>query len=71
MKLKEGLVNEVKIEVTAEDGTTQFYLVHIKRLSAKDATLSDLQLTSAMLQPSFSTDILEYTCRLENLMWQL
>ena len=58
--LKEGEINEIKIEVTAEDGTTKIYWVRVNRLSAKDATLSELKVSAGKLEPEFSPDCLEY-----------
>ena len=60
--LKAGAVNEVKIDVTAEDGTKRVYCIHAKRLSAKDATLSGLKLGAAQLEPPFSPDVTDYMC---------
>lgn len=60
--LKEGAVTDIKIEVTSEDGTIQHYFVHVKRLSAKDAFLSDLQLSVGSLTPEFNPDVLSYSC---------
>ncbi|KAK3093084.1 hypothetical protein FSP39_010869 [Pinctada imbricata] len=62
--LIEGAVVDVRIEVSAEDGTIKNYYIHAKRLSAKDATLSDLQLTGGKLVPSFSPDVMYYSCLL-------
>ena len=51
------------IVVTAEDGTTtKTYTVSIRRLSSKDAFLSDLELSAGILQPSFSPLTLTYYC---------
>ena len=61
--LKEGEVTDIQIEVTAEDGTIKKYFVHVKRLSAKDATLSDLKIDKGAVQPGFSPDVTEYTCK--------
>ena len=60
--LVEGKVNEIKIEVTAEDGTTKNYLVFVKRLSAKDASLSNLSVGAGALDPEFCSDIFTYSC---------
>lgn len=60
MALKEGEVNEIKIEVSAEDGTTKVYVVNIHRLSAKEAILSSLKLDIGSLCPDFSEKCLEY-----------
>ena len=62
MPLKEGM-NDVKIEVTAEDGTVKNYMIHTCRLSSKDATLSDLKISAGTLNPEFSPDVIEYSCK--------
>ncbi|XP_064602981.1 uncharacterized protein LOC135468574 [Liolophura sinensis] len=64
LPLKEGEITEIKIEVTAEDGTTKFYSILTKRLSAKDATLSSLTISHGDLSPAFSPDVTEYYCLL-------
>ena len=66
--LKEGEVNDIKIEVTAEDGTTKNYLVHVRRLSNKDATLGSLKLNEGILVPYFSPDTLSYTCKFKGMV---
>lgn len=64
MQLIEGKVNEIKIEVTAEDGkTTKYYNVNVRRLSARDASLADLKCSVGQLDPGFSPDIKEYYCK--------
>ena len=68
--LKEGEVSDVKIEVTAEDGTVKNYLVHVKRLSPKDASLSGLKLSVGTLSPDFSADTLHYCSKLIACFWQ-
>nr|CAB3263199.1 uncharacterized protein LOC104266112 [Phallusia mammillata] len=60
--LIEGSITEIRIEVSAEDGTTKNYILRIKRLSASDATLSSLALTGGKLDPAFSTTCYDYTC---------
>ncbi|XP_076442616.1 uncharacterized protein LOC143281313 isoform X2 [Babylonia areolata] len=62
--LKEGEVTDIKIEVTAEDGTVKHYIIHAKRLSAKDASLSNLKVDKGTLDPDFTSDVTEYTCLL-------
>ena len=63
VELKEGVVNEIKIEVTAEDGTTRIYVIQAKRLSAKDAVLSGLKVSAGSLHPEFNGDVFSYTCK--------
>ncbi|CAC5388775.1 unnamed protein product [Mytilus coruscus] len=62
--LKEGQITDIKIEVTSEDCTIKNYFIHAKRLSAKDATLSDLKLSDGNLSPEFSDNVFEYSCLL-------
>ena len=62
MPLAEGTVNDIKIEVTAEDGTSKNYFVHVRRLSAKDAALGTLSISSGQLDPPFSPDVTNYIC---------
>ncbi|ESO87738.1 hypothetical protein LOTGIDRAFT_234972 [Lottia gigantea] len=60
--LPEGCVTDIKVEVTAEDGKTmKFYVIHAKRLSAQDASLSSLKLDRGILLPEFSSDNLSYS----------
>jgi len=60
--LIEGATTEIRIEVSAEDGTTKKYLIRVKRLSASDATLQNLSLSSGKLDPCFVSDCYDYTC---------
>ncbi|XP_064623924.1 uncharacterized protein LOC135485620 [Lineus longissimus] len=65
LSFEEGKITDVKLEVTAEDGkTTKTYLIKVKRLSAKDATLTGLKISSGKLEPDFSSDVTSYTCSL-------
>ena len=61
--LKEGEVTSVKIEVTAEDGsTTKNYFIQVTRLSASDASLTDLKLSVvSTLCPNFTSNVTSYT----------
>ena len=58
--LKEGEVNVITIEVTAENGTAQKYIVNVKRLSAKDATLTNIKVIPGSLVPDFGVEIFDY-----------
>lgn len=63
--LKEGSTAYVELLVTAEDGrTTKLYNISITRLSADDACLSQLELSSGVLKPSFSPTVHDYYCYL-------
>ena len=59
----EGQINEWKLEVTAEDGTVMQYVLLVKRLSARDATLTGLKVSSGKLEPEFDPDAVEYFCK--------
>ncbi|XP_052768743.1 uncharacterized protein LOC128208997 [Mya arenaria] len=63
--VKEGAVTDIKIEVCADDGkTTKTYIIKVKRLSASDATLSNLKVDAGIITPEFSPDVYEYSCLL-------
>ena len=65
MKLSEGQVLDVEIVVSAEDGsTTKTYSIKMRRLSADDATLSQLELSVGTLSPTFSAFVQSYECHL-------
>lgn len=65
VKLTEGKTAEVEILVTAEDGTsTKSYTVLMRRLSADDATLAQLDVSAGALQPPFSPLVTKYECSL-------
>lgn len=61
--LKEGEITPVKIEVTAEDGSTvKNYFIHVTRLSASDASLTDLKLSVlGSLSSDFASNITSYS----------
>ncbi|XP_072266376.1 uncharacterized protein [Pyxicephalus adspersus] len=60
--LKDGL-NSVVVEVTAEDGTIQKYVLEITKLSASQALLEGIHLSEDLkLVPSFAANIFEYSC---------
>ena len=65
MHLTEGKTVEVEVIVTAEDGqTSKTYTVLMRRLSADDATLAQLELSAGTLQPPFSPLVTSYECNL-------
>ena len=65
VKLTEGKTAEVEVIVTAEDGTsTKTYTVLMRRLSADDATLAQLDVSAGVLQPPFSPLVTKYECSL-------
>ncbi|XP_033123589.1 uncharacterized protein LOC117122192 [Anneissia japonica] len=61
LPLKEGDVTLIKIEVSAEDGTTKYYKISVNRLSAQDASLSNIKLSIGQLVPDFSSTTTKYT----------
>ncbi len=63
VKIAEGQTLDVEIVVSAEDGsTTKTYSIKMRRLSADDATLSQLELSVGTLTPAFSPFIQSYEC---------
>lgn len=56
------MVTCIKIEVTSEDGSnTKLYVINAKRLSASDASLSSLKVSSGELSPKFSPEVTDYS----------
>lgn len=54
---------EVEVVVTAEDGTScKTYTILMRRLSADDATLAQLDVSAGTLQPPFSPLVTKYEC---------
>lgn len=65
IKLAEGQLLEITVEVTAEDGrTNKNYIISLKRFSSNDAALSGLELSAGVLAPPFSPAVTKYTCYL-------
>ena len=65
IKLAEGQLLEITIEVTAEDGrTNKNYTIALKRFSPNDATLSGLELSAGIIAPPFNPAVTKYTCYL-------
>jgi len=61
--LTEGKTQEAQVIVSAEDGqTTKTYTISIRRLSADDATLAQLEISVGVLQPAFSPFVTSYEC---------
>lgn len=64
-QLTEGQIHPVEVVVTAEDGqTTKTYTIAVRRLSANDATLAQLEVSAGILHPVFSPLVTEYECYL-------
>ncbi len=65
MHLAEGQTLDVEVVVTAEDGkSAKTYSLKIRRLSADDATLSQLDVSVGVLQPGFNPLVTSYECYL-------
>ena len=65
VKIAEGQTLDVEIVVSAEDGSTsKTYSIKVRRLSADDATLSQLELSVGTLTPAFSPFVQTYECYL-------
>ena len=63
--MTEGKTAEVEVIVTAEDGTsTKTYTILMRRLSADDATLAQVDVSEGTLQPPFSPLVTRYECSL-------
>ncbi|KAF6021903.1 hypothetical protein EB796_019780 [Bugula neritina] len=60
VELAEGRVTEIDIEVSTEDGTVGHYVIKVKRLSGKDASLSALSVDKGHLSPEFDSQHDEY-----------
>ena len=60
VELAEGKVTEIDIEVSAEDGTIGHYIIKIKRLSGKDASLQSLGVNKGTITPKFDSETDEY-----------
>lgn len=53
-------MTEIDIEVSSEDGTVGHYVIKVKRLSGKDASLSALSVDKGHLSPEFDSQHDEY-----------
>ncbi len=63
VRLEQGQERDVEILVCAEDGSTsKTYTIATRRLSADDATLSELVVSVGSLAPPFSPFIYTYEC---------
>ena len=60
VELPEGKLTEIDIEVTADDGTIGHYIIKVKRLSSKDASLESLAVDKGKLSPEFDPSKDEY-----------
>ncbi|KAL5463422.1 hypothetical protein EMCRGX_G032317 [Ephydatia muelleri] len=65
VKLIEGQISRIELAVTAEDGrTVKIYSVDVRRLSANDAILSELETSIGTLIPRFDPSTEMYCCYL-------
>ncbi len=56
----------VKVTVTAEDGTTKDYTIVLSRDKSTDATLDSLTVSEGTLTPTFNKNTLNYTVNVDN-----
>ena len=56
----------VKVTVTAEDGTTKDYTIVLSRDKSTDATLDSLTVSEGTLTPTFNKNTLNYTINVNN-----
>ncbi len=61
LPVKPGEERTIVIEVTAEDGSTKKYFIHITSLSPSAVVLSDIKLSIGTLTPAFLNGTYEYT----------
>ena len=59
-------VKNVKVTVTAEDGTTKDYAITLSRAKSTDATLNNLTVSEGILTPTFNKNTLNYTVNVDN-----
>ncbi len=59
-----GKTRKLEIKVTAQNGATKTYTIHIVRAISSNASLKDLDTTRGILDPDFNKDTLEYTLAL-------
>lgn len=59
--------NSFDIDVTAQDGTTKkTYVVKVVRAKSSDATLKSLSIEGQTIEPTFSSEVINYTATVEN-----
>lgn len=59
--------NSFNIDVTAQDGTTKkTYVVKVVRAKSSDATLKSLSIEGQTIEPTFSSEVINYTATVEN-----
>ena len=56
----------VELIVTAEDGTTTTYVIHLENAESTNANLSSLGVTGETISPSFDKDTLSYTVTVDS-----
>ena len=56
----------VELIVTAEDGTTTTYVIHLENAKSTNANLSDLGVTGETLSPAFDKDTTSYTVTVDS-----
>ncbi|MGG4146051.1 S-layer homology domain-containing protein [Paenibacillus algorifonticola] len=59
-------LNQIQIEVTAENGTAKTYTLSVNRASSENADLSELTLSSGSLTPVFTSEATSYNVSVGN-----
>ncbi|WP_338553707.1 S-layer homology domain-containing protein [Paenibacillus sp. KS-LC4] len=59
-------LNQIQIEVTAENGTAKTYTLSVNRASSENADLSGLALSSGALSPVFTSEATSYNVSVDN-----
>lgn len=63
--------NDITVTVTAQDGTTKTYTVKVTRAASINADLTNLELSSGVLSPTFETGATNYTATVTNDVYSL
>lgn len=64
----ESGINKIDVSVTAEDGSERVYTINITRKQSGENRLASLSVDGTNLSQSFDSNVLEYSCTVENSM---
>ena len=68
--------NNIKIDVTAENGTVRTYFIKVKKSVKKDVKLNSLKVSTdnesdIEITPEFNSNVFEYNCKMQNYVEKL